>query len=85
MPPLVGVAVKVTPSPEHTGLALAAIVAEGVTFGVTPIVIQFDFAVGEVTQLALEVIIQHTTSPLFSPGIVIGLPLPAVLPLTVHR
>ena len=81
---MVGVAVKVTASPEQTGLALAAIVTEEVTFEVTPIVIQFDFAVGEVTQLALEVIIQQTTSPLFKPGREIELPIPLGLPLTDH-
>lgn len=62
-PPLVGVAVKVTPVPEQMVLpVLALIVTDGVTVPVTVIVMLLDVAVVGKAQLALEVSKQVTTS-----------------------
>jgi len=43
---LVGVAVKITLVPEQIDVALAAILTEGVTVGLTVMVIELDVAVG---------------------------------------
>ena len=59
---MVGVAVKITFVPEQIDVALAAILTEGVTVGLTVIVIELDVAVGWVTQVSEEVITTVTTS-----------------------
>ena len=56
VPPFVGVAVKVTDVPWHTGLALAAIETLAVTLGFTVMVIVFEVAGLPVAQGSLEVI-----------------------------
>ena len=59
---MTGVAVKVTLVPAQIVVALAAIVTEGVTAEVTVIVMEFDVAVGCVTQVNEEVMTTATTS-----------------------
>ena len=63
MPPFVGVAVKVTEVPEHTGLALADIETLTVCNGLTVMETVFDVAGLPVVQVALEVSTQVTWSP----------------------
>ena len=62
VPPLTGVAVKVTEPPEHIEVELAAIVTDGVTdvaaMGITLLV-----AVAGVAHASLEAMITVTTSP----------------------
>ena len=58
VPPLVGVAVKVTEVPEHTGLAEAPIVTLTGRFGFTVMVTVLDVAGLPVAQVASEVRIQ---------------------------
>ena len=65
-PPLVGVAVKVTLPPEHIVVEEAVMLTLAVTVGVTTIVIELEVAGLPVTQLALDVRTQLTTSLLFS-------------------
>jgi len=64
VPPLVGTAVKVTCEPEQVGLLSTEIETDGVTVGVTLIVIVFELAVAGLAQLALEVSTHAITSPL---------------------
>jgi len=65
VPPLVGVAVKVTLVPAQMGIVGdETTVTEGATAPVTTIVTVFDVAGLPVTQVKLEVIIQVTMSPL---------------------
>ena len=59
---MTGVAVKVTLVPAQIVVALAAMVTEGVTAEVTVIVMEFDAAVGCVTQVNEEVMTTVTTS-----------------------
>ena len=63
MPPLVGVAVKVTEEPEQEGLLpeVNAIDTEGVTKALMVIVMLLLLAVVGLAQLALDVISQVTT------------------------
>jgi hypothetical protein len=56
VPPFVGVAVKVTDVPAHTGFALAAIDTLAATVGVTVMVIVFDVAGLPLTHPRFEVI-----------------------------
>jgi len=60
----VGVAVKVTCEPAQMGLLSTEIDNDGVTVGVTLIVIVLELAVAGLAQLALEVSIHAITSPL---------------------
>ena len=65
VPPLVGVAVNVTASPEQIApLGLATILTAGTTVGLTVIVIPLDVAVGVEGHVALDVKIHVTISPL---------------------
>ena len=57
MPPLVGVAVKVTEVPEHTGLADAEIETLTGRFGLTVIEIVFEVAGLPLTHVRVDVII----------------------------
>ena len=61
-PPLVGVAVNVTLVPEQIVVAVAEILTLAGRFGFTTIVIALDVAGLPVTQVALEVKTQVTTS-----------------------
>ena len=64
MPPFVGVAVKVTFVPEQIVLpGDATMLTEGVTVGVTVIVIAFDVADAGLAHASDDVITQVTTSP----------------------
>jgi hypothetical protein len=64
VPPLVGVAVKVTLVPEQIVVTVAEMLTLAVTLLFTVIVIAFEVAGLPLTQLALEVIMQVMTSPL---------------------
>jgi hypothetical protein len=64
VPPFVGVAVNVTDAPAQIVVALAAIDTEGTRTAFTVIVIELDVAVTGETQVAFEVRITVTTSPL---------------------
>ena len=64
VPPLVGVAVKVTEIPEHTGFAEAPIDTLTGRFGFTVMVTVLDVAGLPVAQVALEVSM-HVTASLF--------------------
>ena len=64
LPPLVGVAVKVTLSPAQIVFWLAVILTLGVTSGLIVIVIAGDVAVVGEAQASLEVNITDTSSPL---------------------
>ena len=64
VPPLVGVAVKVTDVPAQTGFEDAAMLILAETFGFTVIVTELDVAGLPLTHAASEVIIQLITSPL---------------------
>ena len=59
-------AVNVTEEPAHVGLVpdVIAIVTDGVTLGFTVIVIVLDVTVAGLAQVAFEVILQLTISPL---------------------
>ena len=85
VPPLVGVAVKVTVEPEQNGLLLAAIATAGTTEEVTVIVIAFDVAVGVVAQAELEVT-THVITSLFviETGVNVAALVPAFTPFTIH-
>ena len=61
---MVGVAVKVTDEPAQIGFAEATIATLAGRYVLTVILIAFDVAGLPVTQVALEVIIQVTISPL---------------------
>jgi hypothetical protein len=63
VPPLVGVAVKVTEVPEHIVEAVALMETAGVTDGLTVIAMLFDVAVVGEAQVTEEVITQLTASP----------------------
>ena len=65
VPPLVGVAVKVTNVPAQTGLVFGAIVTPAVKIGLTVMVTALDVAGDPAKQgAALEVITTVITSPL---------------------
>ena len=63
---------------------LATMLTDGVTTGFTVIVIVFEVAVVGETQLAFEVIITLTTSPIFSEDEVKVAPVPTLAPFTCH-
>ena len=86
-PPFVGVAVKVTDTPELLGLvpAVIAMDTDGATDGFTVIVMLLLVAVLTVAQARLEVITQETTWPLVSAVVVyVELFVPTLEPLTFH-
>lgn len=86
VPPLVGVAVKVTLVPEQmVALGDALTVTLGVTFGDTVIVTVFEVAGLPETQGKLELITHVTTSLLFKEEEVnVVLLVPTLLPFTFH-
>ena len=64
MPPLVGVAVKVTLVPAQIVLpGLAVMLTDGITVAVTDIVIAFDIAVAGLAHASDDVITHVTASP----------------------
>lgn len=84
-PPLVGVEVNVTLVPvQICPDGTAETDTDGVTVGVTDIVIVFEVAVVGETQAAFEVIITVTLSPLLNVVDVNVDPVPALLPFTCH-
>lgn len=85
LPPLVGVAVKVTPVPLHMDVADALILTVGVTAVPAEIVTALDVATAGLAQAEEDVIWQVTTSLLLSVAVVnVALLLPALLPFTFH-
>ena len=85
MPPLVGVAVKITEVPAQILLPLVTIDTKGVTLPFTVIVIALEVAVGTLGLAALLVNSQVTISPPASDALLkLGLFEPALLPLTFH-
>ena len=72
VPPLVGLAVKVNAVPAQDGFVpvVSAIDTEGVTAGLTVIVILLEVAGLPITPGRLEVITQVTTCPLLSEEVV---------------
>ena len=63
LPPLVGVAVKITGNPAQISIADAAIETAGVTGGLTVTAGAVDIAERGEAQSALDVIVTRTTSP----------------------
>ena len=84
LPPLVGVAVKVTEVDGQTGFAEAAIDTLTVKFGLTVIVTVFDVAGLPVAQGAFEVNIQVMASLLTGAYEKVALLVPALIPFTCH-
>ena len=87
VPPLVGVAVKVTDEPEAAGLvpAVIAMLTDGATDGFTLIVMLLLDAVVEVAQAEFEVIVHATTAPAVRVVVVnVAALVPAADPFTVH-
>ena len=66
VPPLTGVAVKITFVPEQIVVAVAAILTDGVTGGFTVITTLLDVAVACVTQLSDEAMTTDIASPFVS-------------------
>ena len=86
MPPFVGIAVNVTFVPEQTVLpGLAEIVTDGVTIGVTDIVMPVDVADAGLAQTSDEVITTVTISP-FARELLeyVLLFVPTLLPFSFH-
>ena len=85
LPPLVAVAVKVRELPWQIVVVAVEIVTAGVTCGVIVTVTLFEAVVAVVTQAALLVRRQLTTSPLDNVvELKLALPVPAGLPFTYH-
>jgi hypothetical protein len=84
LPPFVGVGVNVTASPTQIEVPEAVMLTAGLTVGETEIVNELELAVVGLAQLELEVMIQVTTSPLFSVELVNVTPVPALAPFTCH-
>jgi hypothetical protein len=85
VPPLTGVAVNVTMVPAQMVFCDAAILIDGITSGVTFIVMLLLVAVAGTAQAELLVIIQLTTSPLTSVLLLnVGLFVPALAPFSNH-
>jgi len=82
---LVGVAVNVTLVPEHMVVAEAATATEGVTTGLTVMVIVEDVAVVGEAHVAVDVITQVIVFPFVSAALVyVALLVPTLLPLSFH-
>ena len=87
MPPLVGVAVKVTEDPEAVGLvpAVIAMLTDGATDGFTLIVMLLLDAVVEVAHAEFDVMVHATTAPAVRVVVVnVAAFVPAAAPFTVH-
>ena len=85
MPPLAGVAVKLTKLPGQIEVAGVVTITDGVTVGETVIAIGGDIAVFGNIQMALEVMLTETISP-FDKVLVekLGEFIPALIPLIFH-
>ena len=82
---MVGVAVKITFVPEQIEVALAATLTEGVTEGLTVIVMELDVAVGCVTHVSEEDITTATTSLFASVEFwYVALFIPTFVPFSFH-
>lgn len=82
---MVGVAVKVTLVPAQTLLVEGVMVIDGVSIGLTTIVILLLVAVADVTQVALLVKMQETILPLLKVADEkVELLAPACIPFTNH-
>jgi hypothetical protein len=81
---LVGLAVKVTLVPEHIVVAEGETATDGVTDGVTVIVIGEDVAVVGDAHDSVEVISTVITSPSFNPMLENVEPVPALDAFTFH-
>lgn len=82
---MVGVAVKVTELPEQIADPVDVILTDAGTIGETVTVIKLDVAGEPVAQIALDVIITLTTSPLFKREEVNVMELlPTINPFTCH-
>ena len=82
---MVGVAVNVTEAPEHIVVVGVVMLTDGVTAGLTVIVIAFDVAVVGDAQVAVEVITQVTIAPVVSVLVVyVALLVPTFVPFTFH-
>lgn len=81
-----GVAIKVTKSPEQIVVVLAEILTEAATAETTVIVIEFDVAGDPVAQLKEEVMITVTTSPFTKVDVVNveAVAPPTFVPFTCH-
>ena len=76
---------KVTDEPEQTVVLGVVILTDGVTAGVTVMVMPVEVAVVVVGQAAFDVITQVTVCPLVSEVVVnVALLVPALVPLTFH-
>ena len=85
MPPLIGVAVKVTELPGQIVVALAPILTEGVSSAFTVIVIWVLVTEAGDGHVALDVMITVTLSVFTSVELVnVGPPVPAFTPFTCH-
>jgi hypothetical protein len=87
VPPLIGVAVNVALAPSHCGFvpAVNAMETEGVTVGLTVIVIPEEVAVVGLAQAWFDVITQVTVCPLVNALVVnAALLIPAFVPFTFH-
>ena len=84
VPPLVGVAVKVTELPEHTGFTEAPIVTLTGRFGFTVMVTMLEVAGLAVAQVALDVSTQLTASLFKGTYVNEALFVPVLIPLTFH-
>ena len=87
VPPFVGLAVKVSAVPEQDGFApeVSAMDTDGVTVGLTVILILLEVAGLPITPERLDVITQVTTCPLLSEEVVyVALLVPTFVPFTFH-
>ena len=76
---------NVTEAPEHIVVVGVVMLTDGVTAGLTVIVIAFDVAVVGDAQVAVEVITQVTIAPVVSVLVVyVALLVPTFVPFTFH-
>ena len=69
LPPLVGLAVKLTEVPAHTLFNEEAMLTDGVTFGLTVMRIELETTLVGTAQLALLVSVNRMVSPLESDAV----------------
>ena len=85
MPPLAGVAVKITEVPGQIVVDDAAIATEGITTAEMVMVILLEVAVAGDAQAALDVRITFTMSPFVNAAVVyVAAFVPALRPFTCH-
>ena len=81
---MVGVAVNVTELPGHTDVVGVLITTDGVTVGLTVMVMVSEVAVAGMAQVAVELITQYTFSPFVSAEELYVAPVPTAVPPTNH-